>query len=818
MNAHERVEALYPLSPSQLGMWLQSQGDPGSSLFVEQAAFSLDGAPDFSALRRALQDVVDRHGALRSAILSKGREPARAVLRQLPVTLTEVQAPQAEEESALAALMDRERSRGFALNRPPLIRFAVLALDDGRAWLIVSFHHIILDGWSLAVLWAEAEERYAAIVAGTASALPPAPDEAEFASWLSARSEAESERFWRARLAGFTSPNRLANLPLQASLAEPESWECRLTREAGEALATAARAARVSPATVVEVLWALIVAGRTRASDVAFAATVSGRPAELPGVERMVGCFINTVPIRIRFDDASSLRACLIDHQERRAAQHEHEYCSAGQIHGWSEVPASRPLSQSLLVYENVPATARAAPVAVQGARVRGARTAYPLTLVISPGLEPHLRIVYQPAGWTSAEARAFANDLERLILACPEALDRPIASLRASLAAAVLPPDAPAAISAEAPFVAPRTLLEFQLATIWADLFGRPQVGVLDDFFGLGGHSLLALQMVAQVRATLGIEVPLHVLIGSPTIERLAEACAAQRGPDQHFLVPIAAGGAGMPVFCIHPLGGHVLCYAALGRALRSRHPVWGLQARGLRPGESPAASWEEVLEHHWALLLEAQGRSGAGARVDGVALVGYSYGGYIAMELAARAYRNGATRVPLFLLDVPHPSTIPDEARHPDVATFVHALFGAPLGLELSALRAMPEERVLDFVHGAAVAARMLPPDTSLDQLQRALAVAQAHSRLEPAPARYPFPAVLLRAREGAARISERPDLGWSEMTAELTIEWVDGRHETMLEPPFADGTAARIIAGLTASGEPGASSSPVLGAAGR
>ena len=514
----------------------------------------------------------------------------------------------------------------------------------------------------------------------------------------------------------------------------------------------------------------------------------------MPGIERMVGFFINTVPIRIRFDEDAALRDSIVDHQRQRAEQAEFEYCSTGQIHSWSERAARDPLFESLLVFENLQTHAHAradrpapAPGETAGAeggqRVRGGRTAYPLTLFVSPGATPHVRVVYQPACISEHAVHEIASDLERLVLQLPDWLDRTVREWRGTIAVAPLAPRRIDRDQPGAPFIAPRSRVEYELSVIWERLFKRTGIGVLDDFFALGGHSLLALQMAAEVRAHMGIDLPLHVLIAESTLERLARACGRQSSEDE-ALVPLAAGGAGMPVFCIHPLGGHVLCYAALGRQLNGVHPCWGLQAKGLRSGDSPAATWDEIVDHHWALLQEAQRRAGAGGRIDEIALVGYSYGGYIAMELAARAYRLGARRVPVILLDVPHPSVVAHELLHPDAATLLHAMFGGVLELDLAQLQAMPEHAALRSVFDRAVDQHVLPSNASLDQLERVLHVAQAHSRLLPPPVQYDFAISLLRAREGATRVSDHPDLGWTPHAGGVGLTWVDGSHETMLE----------------------------------
>lgn len=838
MSGGPRVEALYPLTPSQTGMWLHTAAGGGQDRFVEQAAFCLDGRVDRPALVRALQCVVDRHGALRSSILAKGLQPMRAVLQELRVNLREADAG-GDEEAALTALMDDERRRGFVLNRPPLIRFALLTVGDQRAWLVLSFHHIILDGWSLLILWTEAAAFYAADVAGTPVHLPPVADEKVVSDWLRKRSDADSERYWRARLAGFSAPTPLAaNLPASVPAGEDEPGEIAhvMSPEAGAAIAAAAHACRVSPATVFDGLWAMLLAGRTGRHDVAFAATVSGRPPGIPGIDRMVGCFINTVPVRVQFGDGETVRACLARHQQLRADQAEFEFCSAGQIQGWSQLRPGEPLCQSLLVFENLRGpgagnttepTAEPA-VSEAGRRVRGARTGYPLTMLISPGPAPHLRAIYQPGSISAETVRELMAELEQLALRLSAHLDDSVLEWCASVTPA--PVTAPlTAATAAAPFVAPRTRLEHELASIWERLFQTSPIGVLDDFYSLGGHSLLALQMATRLRTSLGTELPLHVLVSATTIEKLAQACASLRQgsgsagtvDDHAALVPLSSDGDGMPIFCPHPLGGHVLCYAALGRRLSGRHRAWGLQAKGLAPGDSPAASWDEVMAHHWALLMDARrpespanhlrqgyGAQEAGPHIDGsgrhplddVALVGYSYGGYIAVELAARARREGATRVRVVLLDVPHPSVIPAEQRRPDAATLLHAMFGHGLGLDLDDMRRLPSASLTRHVYDAAVARHVIPADTPFEQVAGVLDVAQAHSRAEPPLATYSFPVVLLRAREGADRISSLPDLGWAAHAAAVTVNWVEGSHETMLDPEFSSALSTLVAKHLT------------------
>lgn len=778
------VEAAYPLTPSQLGMWLQSAAQPGTPAFVEQAAFVMEGGVDAVALNTALAQVISRHATLRSAIVADGDGALRVVFRSVETSVREVE-PQAgeSEDAALTRIMDEDRRAGYRLDRPPLLRFVLLRVTPTRAWLVMSFHHVILDGWSLALFWAEAAACYEAARAGRSPALPSPPDERPLEEWLRTQAGDEAEAYWRERLAGITTATpAVAPLP-PSQYGKPAEHEHIMSLGAGRAIAALSRESRVPPALVFEVLWSLLLAGRARTDDVVFAATVSGRPPSVPGIERMLGCFINTVPVRVTVDRDASLGSLLGQHHQDRVSQAEFEQCSAGQVHAWSQVPAGQPLAQTLLVYENLPgsevqgSTATGAPAR----RVQGAWTAYPLALLISPGATPHLRVVYQPDAIDAGAVADLAREFDQLALAA--SAGTPVAALVSSVT-----PVMPAALKAstltvERPsYVAPRTLLEHQLAGIWEQLFAAGAIGVLDDFFSLGGHSLLAVQLAAQVRTQLKRELPLQTLLAHPTIERLARAMEAGT-PHAGSLVTLAEGGDEPAVVCPHPLGGHVLCYGPLARQLAGR-TMWGLQAPGLAEDERPAASWDDLIDHHWRSLASVTTRP--------FALLGYSYGGYLAIELAARAIAAGSAPGPVILLDVPHPSVIPPGTRHPDAATLLHAMFGRDLGIELEAMRAVSERELVQLVYDAALARHVLPDGTPIGQVERLLAVAAAHSRLAPPERRYEFPIVLLRAREGATRIAAIDDYGWGPWCAGVQVEWVDGSHETMLETVHVAGIA--------------------------
>jgi len=227
-------------------------------------------------------------------------------------------------------------------------------------------------------------------------------------------------------------------------------------------------------------------------------------------------------------------------------------------------------------------------------------------------------------------------------------------------------------------------------------------------------------------------------------------------------------------------------------------------VQAKGLRRGDMLPARWEDVADHHWRALTEslAAARSGR-AEVEDVVLAGYSYGGYIAMAMAERARAAGARNVPVILIDTPHPSVVP-KAAQPTPAVLLQALFHQ-LGLDVRELDAMDEAVMVRHVFDRAVAAHLLPAGMTVDRLSHLLAVAVAHARIHPPVGSYDFRMSLLRAREGASRLSDRADLGWDDYSRGTDIHWVGGRHETMLEAEHAR-DVADVMRRIVGSGDPG------------
>ncbi len=383
------VEAFYPLSPLQQGMLFHTLEAPTSGVYFEQSRWTLEGPLDAAALRRAWQRVADRHPVLRTTFVWQGvKEPVQVVQRAVTVPF-EAQdwrgLDPATQAKRLTEYLAADRARGFDLARGPLLRLALLCTGEERHVLVWSHHHLLLDGWSVPLLLAEVFAFYAAFAGGGDLDLPLPRPFRDYVLWLRQRDAAAAESFWRGALAGFAEPTDPGFAPAGSSQpSEIAERELVLGPQPTAALAGLARRLGVTPAAVVHGAWALLLARAAGRTDVLFGTTVSGRPPELEGAERMVGLFINTLPLRVTVPPDAPLGEWLHGLHRQQAELRQHEATPLVDVHGWSAVPRGRPLFETLLVFENVPAgRGGAAPAGLRIAEARTwERTNYPVTLV----------------------------------------------------------------------------------------------------------------------------------------------------------------------------------------------------------------------------------------------------------------------------------------------------------------------------------------------------------------------------------------------------------------------------------------------------
>ncbi|WP_240506262.1 non-ribosomal peptide synthetase [Thermoactinospora rubra] len=367
---------ILPLSPAQEGLLYHALRDE-RDVYVVQARFAVDEPVDRDRLRAALDALPARHPNLRACFRHKGLDrPVQLIPHQVSVPWTE------------------QPARRFDVTRPPLLSASLQGAD-----LVLSVHHILVDGWSMPILARELGALYAG------EPLPPAPAFRDYLAWLRDQDGAEAAAAWRAALAGLDGPTRVAVAP--RGLTEPDTVELELPAGLGEALRERAREAGVTLNVLVQAAWGLVLSRMTGRDEVVFGAVVSGRPHEVPGVEAMVGLFLNTLPVRVSTKGGGLLAR--LHEQQGRLAAYQHVRLADVQ-----RAAGVRELFDTVVAFENYPrAGLEAGPVRL--VEVRDA-THYPLTVTVVAEERLWARLGYRPDCFTGPQARAVAARLTRAL------------------------------------------------------------------------------------------------------------------------------------------------------------------------------------------------------------------------------------------------------------------------------------------------------------------------------------------------------------------------------------------------------------------
>jgi amino acid adenylation domain-containing protein len=353
----------------------------------------------------------------------------------------------------------------------------------------------------------------------------------------------------------------------------------------------------------------------------------------------------------------------------------------------------------------------------------------------------------------------------------------------------ALPPPEEPGS-RREQGFEAPSDALEQALAHIWKEVLGVSQVGRHDSFFELGGHSFALVRVMGRIQQQFGRELPLTSLVQQPTLAHLASLL--RDGKDTQAwspLVPLQTQGKGRPFFCVHPVGGNVLCYRELARRFGKERPVYGLQARGFLGEQMPREDLV-AMAHDYVNAMRTVQPTGP------YLLGGWSMGGLVALEMAHRLRELGEEVALVVLIDSPAPEKLarPDEAEQ--VSWFMRDIAGTagkPFSLPAETLRPLSATQRLAFALKQAHEAEVVAPDVDQSQIQRLLHVFEADTKAMThwTPRKVDIPALLLKAADDT--VARADATAWRPWVGSLETRTLAGDHYSLLTPQGVDALAA-------------------------
>ncbi|MCP2280444.1 amino acid adenylation domain-containing protein [Nocardia amikacinitolerans] len=407
-----------PLSPLQSSLLVLIELLAGSvDAYIIQLAAELTGELDTNRLRGAAQTILDRHANLRSAFVTAADgTPVQLVVDDLDMPWRIVEGI---ADADLPGLLAAEQRTEFDPAVAPLLRFTLYRTDSGRNHLVLTGHHILLDGWSMPLLMKELLVLYA--TGGDASPLPPVRPYRDYLRWLSQQDRGVAERAWSKMLADVTPTMLAPELTWPAPTGDGFGLrEFELSTEETAALTAFAAAAEVTANTVLQAAWGLVIAAGTGRDDVVFGATISGRPPQLDGIGEMIGLFVDAIPVRIRFDRGTTMRALVEGVQAEQVSLLDHHHFGLGAI---QRVAGQGELFDTMLVFESYPVDVdglRQASGALDGLRVDGLSggdyTHYPITVLVFLGSRTLVQVKYRRDLVADATAGAVADRLQRAL------------------------------------------------------------------------------------------------------------------------------------------------------------------------------------------------------------------------------------------------------------------------------------------------------------------------------------------------------------------------------------------------------------------
>ncbi|EHS57515.1 non-ribosomal peptide synthetase [Paenibacillus sp. Aloe-11] len=362
MSKRLEIEKVANLTPLQEGMLFHTVMEPESQAYYEQVRMTIQGELNLETLQKSFQTLVQRHETLRSNIYHKSASRSRLIVfkERNPTLRYEnlMNIPEAEQAEAIRSYVDADRNHRYDLSKDLLIRLAVLQTQTNAYTLLLSFHHIIMDGWCLGIVMDELFTAYEALKAGKTVQLPTPQPYTGYARWLDKQDKEAAKEYWRSILNGYDQPSVLPTLPVADPLQADTGYllhehKITLTDETTRQLRAVAERNGTTLSSLFLAAWGVVLGGYNQSEDVVFGTVVSGRPPELEGVEQMLGLFINTIPVRIKLNADQPFSGLLREVQRSAVQSRAYDYFSLAEIQSQSAL--KQQLMDHFVVFENYP-------------------------------------------------------------------------------------------------------------------------------------------------------------------------------------------------------------------------------------------------------------------------------------------------------------------------------------------------------------------------------------------------------------------------------------------------------------------------------
>jgi amino acid adenylation domain-containing protein len=407
LSEQQRIADILPLTPLQQGLLFHAgTATTSGDLYAMQVDITITGRLDTHRLRDAVTTVIRRHPNLAAHFSEKYGEPIQVIPESPEIPWTALVSDSEEEIRQLSA---EDRAAVCDLAHPPAVRVMLIRVAENRHRFVLTFHHIVVDGWSMPVLLQEILASY------HGRRLPAVTPYRRFVTWLVDRDLDTARAAWAEALFGFDTPT-LVGPTARAVLGARGTTSIQLSEETTRALGELARSCHTTVNTVLQGAWAQLLMWLTGQHDVVFGSAVSGRPPEIPGAETMVGLLINTVPVRANISGVTTTVGLLEQLHDYHNRTLDHEHLALTDIHRLSGLDL---LFDTLFVFENYPVDT-AGMFGTDELTITGFSTSesthYPLTLQALSGRQLNLRLEYDAGAFDKVAVEEIADRLRRIL------------------------------------------------------------------------------------------------------------------------------------------------------------------------------------------------------------------------------------------------------------------------------------------------------------------------------------------------------------------------------------------------------------------
>jgi thioesterase domain-containing protein/acyl carrier protein/NRPS condensation-like uncharacterized protein len=715
-----RKAEIIPLSYSQERIWTIAQLNPDSSVDNVPVAFHITGEFNLSVFEQSVNLLIERNEILRTICTIRDRQPTQTVMPTFKPWLETIDLsnfPQQERLERAANKAEEIARAPFNLARDLLFRATVFCLGEQEFLVLLVTHQFATDGLSFRFLLQELATLYKAILFGDRSSLPePSIQYADFAvwqrQWFSDAIFEPQITYWKQQLSG--APSQL-KLPIyqsrQFATLEAGCEKFEFSTALSDKLRALCRQQGVTSFMAFVALFEFILHRCALENDISIGTLMSSRSRR--EVEKLVGNFSNNLLLRTNFSGDLSFADVLAKVRETTLDAYTYQDVPFQRL---SAALESMPQFQILLLLRDS-STAQnldLPELQVRDFPVELGSTRMELSLDITDCGKDAIfgKLEYKSALFEASTIKQIIQNLQALLESVTENQNQKIAeivlpeAIDCSQYNGNLPDKLATAQNSSRQFVAPTTEIEQELATIWSEILGNPQVGIHDNFFELGGHSLLAVKLFAEMEKRFGKNLPLSVLFQAPTISQLADVVQhAEETVSWSPLVTIQAGDPKkLPLFCVHGAGFNVLIYRDVALNLGPDQPVYGLQARGLDGNQPIHLSFESIAADY---IREIQTIQPEGPYMLG----GLSNGGNIALEMAQQLRKQGQEVILLALFDTYGPNAITLMPPVPRFLSSVNYLRQYMLPPYLHKVRSQPQILLSELQTALGTLRKVLP-----------------------------------------------------------------------------------------------------------